>query len=201
MTIVETLLLPARTPCMWDVSLRAHDSTTGRRGVCTTLQARATSPSTVSEFYLNGLVVSDVLCSSTLHSYEDPLWTSMHQHQALCSHTSMNVSPWQDRVLQQATFRSWCWALPTSSEFNLHCKVVVDCGHHAGYELQEYKECLPKCNKKESVSICDNYSQYQYMRIQSPERVLHWKQNPQACKHMQKLLSVSKNKLPGHVLE
>lgn len=79
MTIVETLLLPARTPCMWDVSLRAHDSTTGRRGVCTTLQARATSPSTVSEFYSNGLVVSDVLCSSTLHSYEDPLWTSMHQ--------------------------------------------------------------------------------------------------------------------------
>ena len=113
-------------------------------------------------------------------------------HQALCSQTSMKVSPWQDRILQQATFRSWCWALPTSSEFNLHCKVVVDCGHHAGYELQENKECLPKCNKKESVSICDNYSQYQYMRIQSPERVLYWKQNPKhanickSCSQFQK---------------
>ena len=91
----------------------------------------------LSEFYSNSLVVSDVLCSSTQCCIPMKILCEL-----LC--INHHVSPWQDRILQQATFRSWCWALPTSSEFNLHCKVVVDCGHHAGYELQENKECLPK---------------------------------------------------------
>lgn len=45
-----------------------------------------------------------------------------------------------DNIFQQAT--SEMLGLANSSEFNLHCKIVVDGGHHTWYELQENKQCL-----------------------------------------------------------